>query len=118
MSNEAENRSTIEAFWQAYNDQRIDDCIEMYAPTARLRHFSLGIDVSGPDAIRDQMQAALTAVPARRMRVVNIVSAGDVVVAETHFEGTVAGSGQRVAVDMCYVYEFRDGKVVDVREYM
>ena len=117
MSNEVENRATIEAFWQAYNEERIDDCVTMYAPDARLRHFSRGMDVTGSDAIRDQVHAALAAVPGRRVGVVHVVSAGDTVVAETHFEGTIAGSGERIEIEMCYVYEFRDGKVVDVREY-
>jgi hypothetical protein len=96
MSDEGENRATIEAFWQAYNEERIDDCIKLYAPKAHLRHFSQGIDVSGSDAIREQMDAALASVPGRRMRVVNILSTGDSVVAETHFEGTIAGSGEHV----------------------
>jgi limonene-1,2-epoxide hydrolase len=117
MSDEVENRATIDAFWQAYNEERIDDCIKMYAPQARLRHFSQGIDVSGTEAIRDQMDAALASVPGRRMRVVNILSAGDSVVAETRFEGTIAGSSEQLAIDMCYIYDFDDGKVVDVREY-
>jgi ketosteroid isomerase-like protein len=117
MSDEVENRATIETFWQAYNEERIDDCIKMYAPRARLRHFSQGIDVSGTDAIRNQMDAALTAVPGRRMRVNNILSARDSVVAETRFEGTPAGSSEHLAIDMCYIYDFEDGKVVDVREY-
>jgi ketosteroid isomerase-like protein len=112
MSEEAENRATIEAFWQAYNDERIDDCTTMYAPEARLRHPSSGIDVSGR-AIRDLMHGALTAVPGRRSRVVNILSAGNAVVTENHFEGTTAESGQPVAVDMCYIFQFLDGKVVD-----
>jgi ketosteroid isomerase-like protein len=63
------------------------------------------------------MEAALASVPGRRMRVVNILSTGDSVVAETHFEGTIAGSGEHVSINMCYVYDFHDGKVVDVREY-
>ena len=117
MSSEAENRATIEAFWVAYNEERVDDCVKMYAPTARLRHFSQGLDISGVDAIREQMHGALDAVPGRRMRVLNILTAGDAVVAETRFEGTIAGSDQHLAIDMCYIYEFDDGKVVNVREY-
>ena len=117
MSDEVKNRETVEAFWKAYNEERVDDCITIYAPDARLRHFSQGIDLTGADAIRDQMNGALAAVPGRRMLVVNIFSVGNAVVAETRFEGTIKGSGQHIAIDMCYVYEFRDGKVVDVREY-
>jgi ketosteroid isomerase-like protein len=112
-----QNRARIEEFWQAYNEERLDDCVNLYAPKARLRHFSQGIDVSGRDAIRDLMHAALAAVPGRRSQLVNIFCAGDTVVTENHFEGIVAESGQRVAVDMCYIFQFVDGKVVDQREY-
>jgi len=117
MTDDVENRATIQAFWRAYNEERLDDCIDIYAPESRLRHFARGIDVSGRDAIRDLMQSALAAVPGRRSHVVNILSAGDAVVTENHFEGTVAGSGQRITVDMCYIFQFIDGKVVDQREY-
>jgi hypothetical protein len=117
MSDAADNRATIESFWQAYNEERLDDCSKMYAPEARLRHFAHGIDVSGSDAIRDLMHAALAAVPGRRSHVVNVLSAESTVVTENHFEGTIAESGQRVEVDMCYVFQFLSGKVVDQREY-
>ena len=63
MSDDVDNRRTIEVFWRLYNEERVDECIRIYAPDARLRHFSLGIDVSGRDAIRDQMNGALAAVP-------------------------------------------------------
>ena len=117
MSDDVENRAAIQAFWRAYNEERLDDCIEIYAPEARLRHFARGIDVSGRDAIRDLMHSALAAVPGRRSQVVNILSEGDAVVTENHFEGTIAGSGQGITVDMCYIFQFVDGKVVDQREY-
>ena len=38
-------------------------------------------------------------------------------VAETHFEGQLAGTSDLLSIDMCYIYEFDDGKVVEVREY-
>jgi hypothetical protein len=33
MSVEAENRSTIEALWRAWNEERLDEVIAMYAHT-------------------------------------------------------------------------------------
>jgi ketosteroid isomerase-like protein len=88
--------------------------------TRRRRGFvtlSHGIDVSGRAAIRDLMHTALAAVPGRRSQVANILSTRDTVVTENHFEGTIAESGQRVEVAMCYIFQFVDGKVVDQREY-
>jgi limonene-1,2-epoxide hydrolase len=117
MPDDVRNREAIEAFWRAYNQEALDDCIKIYAPEARLRHFSQGIDVSGRDGIRELMQAALAAVPGRRSHLVNIVSTGGTVVTENHFEGKLAATGQAVVVDMCYVFQFVDGKVMDQREY-
>ena len=35
MSDEAENRATIETFWRAWNEERLDDAMTMYAVDAR-----------------------------------------------------------------------------------
>jgi hypothetical protein len=117
MDSEDENQAAIEGFWKAYNDERIDDCMAIYASDARLRHFSQDLDVTGTEAIRVLMDGALTAVPGRRVQVLNLIAADATVIAETRFEGTVAGSDMSLSIDMCYVFEFRDGLVVDLREY-
>ena len=49
MSDEVDNRATIEAHWQVWNEERVDQAVKMYARDARLRHLNHGIDVTGSD---------------------------------------------------------------------
>jgi limonene-1,2-epoxide hydrolase len=117
MSEGAANRATVEAFWRAYNEERIEDCLKVYAPDARLRHLTHGIDVTGREAIRELMLMALGAVPGRRSQIASIYCGPGFVVTENHFEGTIASTNERVTVNMCYIFQFAEGKVVDQREY-
>jgi ketosteroid isomerase-like protein len=117
VSDEAENRATIEAFWWAWNEERLDDALTMYDRDARLRHFTHGIDVTGTDSIRDLMEISLAMVPGRRSEVNGIFAAGDHVITENRFHGNLADSGQQLTNDICYIFQFVDGKVVEQREY-
>jgi ketosteroid isomerase-like protein len=116
MSDEVENRATIEAFWLAWNEERLDDAIGMYAPDARLRHLNLGIDVTGTNSIRDLMAQSLAMFPDRYSDVRQVFAVGDDVITENHWQGT-ADSGQPSTRDICYIFHFVDGKVAEQREY-
>jgi ketosteroid isomerase-like protein len=63
------------------------------------------------------MAMSLAAVPGRRSEVVGIFAAGDDVITENHYRGTLAESGEDVSHCICYVFHFVDGKVTDQREY-
>jgi len=117
VSVEAENRSTIEALWRAWNEERLDEVIAMYVPHARLRHFAHGIDVTGTKSIRDLMEMSLATVPGRRSEVSYVFAAGDHVVTENRFHGTLADSHEPFTNNMCYVFRLADGKIVEQREY-
>jgi ketosteroid isomerase-like protein len=117
MSDEAENRATIETFWRAWNEERLDDAMTMYAVDARLRHFTHGIDVTGAELIRELMEMSRTAFPGRRSDVNGIYAAADHVITENRFHGKLADSGQELTNDICYIFQFVDGKVAEQREY-
>ncbi len=117
MSDEVDNRATIEAHWQVWNEERLDEAIKMYAPDARLRHLTHGIDVTGSDKIRDLMATTLAAYPGRRSDVRAIIAAGDDVITENHWQGTSAESEELLEGDTCYIFHFVDGKVTEQREY-
>jgi ketosteroid isomerase-like protein len=117
MSDEVKNRATIEAFWRAWNEERIDDAIEMYAPDARLRHFNQPIDVTGTNKIRDLMAQMIAMSPGLRSDVGHIFAVGDDVITENHWQGTPAGSDLHLTSDICYIFHFVDGKVTEQREY-
>src|SRR5438445_4527427 len=106
MSSEEKNLAAVEAFWQAYNAERLDDAADMYSLDAHLRQFTHGIDVSGREEIRDLMKKTLARFPGRRSDVVHTFATGDVVVAENHWEALTAESGERLTLDLCYIFRF------------
>jgi ketosteroid isomerase-like protein len=117
MSREGDNRATIEAFWRLWNEERLDEAVDMYEPNARLRHLTHGIDVAGRDNILDLMAKALAMFPGRRSEVSEMYAAGNDVISENHWQGTFAETGEAMARDICYVFHFVDGKVTEQREY-
>jgi ketosteroid isomerase-like protein len=104
-NDEAKNRASIDAFWQAWNEERLDDAIALYAPDARLRHFTHGIDVTGTKSIRDLMAMSLATIPGRRSDLSAVFSVGDHVITENRFHGTMADSGQPVTNNICYIFQ-------------
>ena len=117
MSGGQENLGAVKEFWQAWNDERLDDALRIYSPAARLRHLTHAIDVSGRDEIGALMRGALALFPGRRSRCVNAYACGDVVVTEMHWEGTAAESGETRTADICYIFRFVNDQVVEQREY-
>ena len=112
-----ENLAAIEAFWQAWNEERLADALEIYSPDARLRHVTHAIDVAGRDQIGDLMTQALALFPGRRSECVHAYGADDVVITEMHWHGIAAASGQSREADICYIFRFVNGKVMEQREY-
>ena len=117
MSAEQENLSVIDACWLAYNDERIADAAILYADDARLRHLTRDIDVSGREPIRELMTRTLAMFPDRRSDRIASIASGDFVVTENHWEATSTESGDRLKLDMCYVFRLVDGKIAEQREY-
>jgi ketosteroid isomerase-like protein len=56
-------------------------------------------------------------VPGRRSDVSHVFAVGDHVITENRFHGTLADSGQPLTNDICYIFQFVDGKIVEQREY-
>jgi ketosteroid isomerase-like protein len=117
MTGERKNLAAIETFWQAWNEERLDDALEIYSSDARLRHLTHAIDVTGRDQIGDLMKHALALFPGRRSECIHAYAADDVVITEMHWQGVAADSGESRAVDICYIFRFVNGKVAEQREY-
>ncbi len=117
MSDGGANLAAIEAFWQDWNEERLDDALEIYSPDARLRHLTHAIDVSGRDQIGALMKHALAMFPGRRSECTHACAADDVVVTEMHWHRAAADSGENRTADICYIFRFVNGEVVEQREY-
>jgi len=81
-------------------------------------HASWSQQFEGQEAIRTQLLRPLFALfaTAYRARVVNLVAEGDQVVAEVRGD-VVTKRGERYDNAYCFVFRFRDGKIVEVVEY-
>ena len=68
MAEEA-NLARVEAMWLAWNEKRLNDVVDSIAKDAHFRHFTLGIELEGREAILNLMEHALAAVPERKSMV-------------------------------------------------
>ncbi len=117
MSTAEENIAVTERFWRAYNERRIEDAAELISADAHFQHFPHGIDLRGRSAIYERFKESLATLPDRHNVVVHMFAAGDHVVTETRFEGRTPGSTRPVTFDLCYIFRFEGGRVVEWREY-
>ena len=113
---EQANLAVVEAYWRAWNDKRLSDAADAIATDARFRHFTLGIEVHGRQAILDLMEKSLAMLPERRSTVVHSLAADDHVITENRYEARTE-SGQPLTKDICYVFRLDDGQIVEWREY-
>jgi steroid delta-isomerase-like uncharacterized protein len=115
----------VEAFRQAKDghdveaivDLRSEDCVDYLAAT--------GLRIEGKDAIRRYFRSFFSSVPDYRGEFDGIAYGQDSAVAWGHFAGTINGElfgipveGLRqLRVPCAFVMTFRDGKVVEDRQY-
>jgi len=114
---EYENLAAIEAFVLAYNEQRIDDAVDMLSSDVHLLELPHDVDLHGREAIRQRMRDALAMFPGRRQDIIHSLASGDHVVTEHHWTATRAGSGEHLTRDFCCIFRLADGLVAEWREY-
>jgi flagellar biosynthesis/type III secretory pathway protein FliH len=108
MAEEA-NLARVEAMWLAWNEKRLNDVADSIAKDAHFRHFTLGIELEGREAILNLMEHALAAVPERKSMVRHVHATDDYVILENHYEGAFG--------ETCYIFRLEDGLIVEWRQY-
>ena len=116
MAEEA-NLARVEAMWLAWNEKRLNNVADSIAKDAHFRHFTLGIELEGREAIRNLMEHSLAALPERKSTVLHPHASDDYVVTENHYEGVLPESGEPITKDICYIFQLEDGLNVEWREY-
>jgi ketosteroid isomerase-like protein len=116
MAEEA-NLAVVEAMWLAWNEKRLSDAADSIAKAAHFRHFSLGIELDGREAILNLMEHSLAALPERKSTVLHAHATDDYVITENHYEGVLAETGEPITKDICYIFRLEDGLIVEWREY-
>ncbi len=123
MDTEA-TRALIEELLDAYNAPDLDRAALLYAEDCRYVNRSLGIRIEGRGAQRANMQAFLDIFPDRRLRPLRVIADEGGAAVEAEFVATSPGgpgmppAGQPYGVEMCSVFEVRDGLVVSEHDYI
>jgi limonene-1,2-epoxide hydrolase len=116
MSNAAENRRIIAAFWDDLYAKRYDALGAYFAPDAHYTDKGAREGATGPDEIVRQLRLGHGPVPSFEHHVHHVLAEGDIVVTE-HQEDWHFGDGVVVEHPFCSVQELRDGKIVRWWDY-
>jgi steroid delta-isomerase-like uncharacterized protein len=117
-------RTLIEELLEAYNAPDLDRAALLYAEDCRYVNRSLGIRIEGREAQRANMQAFLGRFPDRKIRPRRVIAEEGGAAVEVEFVATSPGgprmpqAGQLYSVEMCCVFELRDGLVASEHDYI
>lgn len=117
-------RRLIEELLEAYNAPDLDRASLLYAEDCEYVNRAYGIEVKGRDGQRANMQAFLDRFPDRKLRPLRIFADEGAAAVEAEFSATSPGgagmpqAGQPYGVEMCCVFEIRDGLVVTEHDYI
>ena len=117
-------RNLIEELLDAYNAPDLDRAALLYAEDCEYVNRALGIRIEGRDAQRTNMRAFLEAFPDRKLRPLRVIADERGAAVEAGFVATSPGgpgmppAGQPYSVEMCCVFEVRDGLIVTEHDYI
>jgi predicted ester cyclase len=120
------NLDLIRARYEAVNAHDFERFQGFYAPEVRWLDPALARPVEGPEAVRQRLEAWISAVPDLEWRLEDLFGEGDRICALFTFTGTQAGpverrgetlspTKRRFSVDAAGVYTVRGGQIVESR---
>jgi steroid delta-isomerase-like uncharacterized protein len=120
MASDADLRALLDRFAEAWNRHDLDGLMSMMTDDCVFQ-ASAGPDVDGrrsegKQAVRAAYAAVFEAFPDARWSNARHVIAGSRGISEWTFSGTPNG-GQRVEVDGCDLFTFRDGRIAVKNSY-
>ena len=120
MSQAQANKATVTAFFEALNKNDIDTIVDTYAPDGSVRTMgnTLISGTTGRDEIAALSGGILDVFPqGLTFTILDMVAEGDKVAVEATSEGRHA-SGAIYSNEYHFLFEFVDGKLYQLREYM
>lgn len=120
-------KQVLEIAVDAWNRKDVDGFVSLAAPDAKVSAAG-GLELHGPDGMRQFYLLWLTACPDNILRYRNIVGEDDRVIGEGTFTGThtgvlhqpagdIAPTGRRVSADYVAAFRMADGKIASMRVY-
>lgn len=125
MESDADKIAVANRWIEAYNAQDMETMNSMLGEDLRIQHHNRGFDDRGREAMLGMLRAGEGFAPDKRFHSIRrqFVS-GDRVVTEHVFEATFtmdipgfAEEGETVKLDLCSIWEIRDGKIVEYDDY-
>jgi steroid delta-isomerase-like uncharacterized protein len=124
-----DNERIVRMLYEAWNDRDFDRAAALIADDGEILLVGSGTRFRGPDGAREYNQMWADAFPDGRIRIDNVIAQGDRVAIEFTGTGTHTGTlrspggeipptGRSVTLQLCDVYELRDGKVRSMRDYL
>lgn len=123
-----DNVSTARAFPEAWNERDFDRMAELMADHGEIVFVGSGQRFAGRDGVQQFAAMWADAFPDGHVEITNVVDGGDWVVIEYTGRGTQTGplalptgsippTGRSVELQLCDVFQFRNGQVDRVRSY-
>ncbi|MBI3678050.1 MAG: nuclear transport factor 2 family protein [Proteobacteria bacterium] len=108
------NEEIVRNFIKAWSRLDVNELVDFFASDGVYHNMPLA-PVAGRDNLRGFIAAFLKSWTATQWDILNLVSHGDVVIAERVDRTTVGGKS--VTLPCCGVFEMKDGKIKTWRDY-
>lgn len=120
MSNSEANKAIVSRFFQALNDVDVSTIVNTYAADGCVQ--TMGNTLISGTFTRDQIEQSVNGIfdvfpQGLRFTVLDMVAEGDKVAVEASSEGEHV-SGQIYGNDYHFLFEFHQGKLLRLKEYM
>jgi ketosteroid isomerase-like protein len=120
MSNSESNRALVSRFFEALNKVDVDTIVNTYAQDGCVQ--TMGDTLISGTFTRDQIATSVSGIfdvfpQGLHFTVLDMVAQGDKVAVEATSEGEHV-SGQIYGNDYHFLFEFREGKLLRLKEYM
>ncbi len=124
-----ENVSIARSFYDHWNNRDFDRAAAMFAPDSEIVLVGHNTRLTGPEGATELARMWADGFPDGRVTIDRTCASGDCACVEMTGRGTHTGTlrspggdipatGRSVELEMCDVFEIRDGKIVSLRSYL
>jgi steroid delta-isomerase-like uncharacterized protein len=125
VESDAEKIAVADRWIEAYNAQDNGTMESLLGENLRIRHHNRGVDLQGRQAMMDVLEQFEGIAPDKKFHsITRRMVAGDVVISEMTWEATFtvdvpgfAAEGETVKLELCGLWEIRDGQIVQYDDY-
>jgi len=117
MSGALTPEAALAALGKAWDRLDVEQLVAVFADDAVVVDPLLPRDARGRDDIRELYTGSMAELSECRVTLTNVLTSGDLGMAEGRFESALAADGGRMDFDFAMTVELRDGRVARLAEY-